>query len=142
MPWDALLLSEVLYILIPIVLAQVICRYLSAIGAQKVLNNLSAKTGPASLVALLATFVLLLVSQGEPITKQPLVIAMLPVPILIQVRRIQALPMCSIVFLESNIVWPGHPALTGDSNFFGMAVATAISLTLFQEEPLRRSWAS
>ena len=127
-PWDTLLLSVVLYIVIPVVIAQVVRRHLLASGGQQALDNLLAKIGPASLVALLATLVLLFGFQGEQIIKQPLVIAMLAVPILIQVYFNAGFAyVLNRVIGEQHCV-AGPSALIGASNFFELAVAAAISL--------------
>ncbi len=84
-PWGTLVLSVVLYIVIPVIVAQIVRRRLLANGGPAVLAALLAKLGPLSLVALLVTLVLLFGFQGEQIIAQPLVIALLAVPILIQV---------------------------------------------------------
>lgn len=84
-PWGTLILSVVLYIVIPVIVAQIVRRHLLANGGQAALDRLLAKLGPVSLVALLATLVLLFGFQGEQIIAQPMVIALLAVPILIQV---------------------------------------------------------
>jgi ACR3 family arsenite transporter len=83
-PWDTLLLSVVLYIVIPVLLAQLLRRALLAKGAAA-FEAAMAKIGPWSIASLLLTLVLLFAFQGEAILKQPLVIALLAVPILIQV---------------------------------------------------------
>src|ERR1700736_2377383 len=84
-PWQTLLLSVVLYIVVPVIIAQAIRRQLIARGGHAALKRLLATLQPASLVALLATLVLLFAFQGEEILAQPMVIALLAVPILIQV---------------------------------------------------------
>ncbi len=84
-PWSTLVLSVVLYIIIPVIVAQLVRRALLASGGQAALDRLLHTLGPVSLVALLATLVLLFGFQGEQILAQPLVIALLAVPILIQV---------------------------------------------------------
>ena len=84
-PWDTLFLSVVLYIVVPVIIAQVLRRQLLASGGEQALKSALDRLGPASLVALLATLVLLFGFQGEQIIRQPLIIAMLAVPILIQV---------------------------------------------------------
>ncbi len=84
-PWDTLALSVVLYILVPVVAAQIGRRRLLAAGGQAALAAVLKRLGPLSLGALLATLVLLFAFQGQQIIEQPLVIAMLAVPILIQV---------------------------------------------------------
>ena len=84
-PWDTLLLSVVLYIVVPVIVAQLVRAAVLASGGQLALDRLLGRLGPASLVALLATLILLFGFQGEQIVRQPLVIALLAVPILIQV---------------------------------------------------------
>ena len=127
-PWPTLLLSVVLYILIPVALAQLVRRAALAKGGQAGLGRLLALLQPASLVALLATLVLLFGFQGEQIIAQPLIIALLAVPILIQVYFNSGL-----AYLLNRAAGEQHciaapSALIGASNFFELAVAAAISL--------------
>jgi arsenite transporter len=126
-PWATLLISVGLYIVIPVVLAQLWRRALLARGPVA-LNAALARTGPWSITALLATLVLLFAFQGEAILRQPLVIALLAVPILIQVFFNSALAywLNRTVGEQHNIACPS--ALIGASNFFELAVAAAISL--------------
>ena len=126
-PWDTLLTSVVLYILIPVVLAQWLRRALLARG-QAVFDAALHRIGPWSIAALLLTLVLLFAFQGEPILQQPLVIALLAVPILIQVFFNSALAywLNRAAGEKHAIACPS--ALIGASNFFELAVATAISL--------------
>lgn len=126
-PWDTLLTSVVLYIIIPVILAQWLRKSLLAKGAQK-LDAVMAMIGPWSIAALLATLVLLFAFQGEAILRQPLVIGLLAVPILIQVFFNAALAygLNRAVGEKHNIACPS--ALIGASNFFELAVAAAISL--------------
>ena len=131
-PWDTLLLSVVLYIVVPVVIAQVLRRQLLASGGEAALQNALTYLGPASLVALLATLVLLFGFQGEQIIRQPLVIAMLAVPILIQVYF-----KSGLAYLLNRRFGVAHcvaapSALIGASNFFELAVATAIVLFGFE----------
>jgi ACR3 family arsenite transporter len=127
-PWDTLLLSVVLYIVIPVVLAQWWRRRLLAGGGEAALQRVLARMQPASLVALLATLVLLFGFQGEQILRQPLIIAMLAVPILIQVYFNSGLAyLLNRQFGEAHCV-AAPSALIGASNFFELAVAAAISL--------------
>ena len=84
-PWDTLFLSVVLYILVPVIIAQLLRKRLLAKGGEEAFQRALQRLGPASLVALLATLVLLFGFQGEQILRQPLVIVLLAVPILIQV---------------------------------------------------------
>ena len=126
-PWDTLLTSVVLYIVIPVILAQWLRKSLLARGGD-VFDAAMAKVGPWSITALLATLVLLFAFQGEAILKQPLVIGLLAVPILIQVLFNSALAygLNRVVGEKHNIACPS--ALIGASNFFELAVAAAISL--------------
>jgi ACR3 family arsenite transporter len=127
-PWETLLLSVALYIVVPVIIAQVVRRTLIAKGGDAALLNLLKTLQPLSLVALLATLVLLFGFQGEQILAQPLVIAILAVPILIQVYFNAGLAyMLNRVTGEAHCV-AGPSALIGASNFFELAVAAAISL--------------
>jgi arsenite transporter len=126
-PWDTLLTSVVLYIVIPVALAQWLRQSLLAKGTQA-FDAVMARIGPWSIAALLATLVLLFAFQGEAILQQPLVIGLLAVPILIQVFFNSALAywLNRVVGEKHNIACPS--ALIGASNFFELAVAAAISL--------------
>lgn len=127
-PWDTLFLSVALYIVVPVIIAQMLRRSLLAQGGSARLNGALARIGPLSLVALLATLVLLFGFQGEQIIRQPAIIAMLAVPILIQVYFNAALAYAlNRVAGEAHCV-AGPSALIGASNFFELAVAAAISL--------------
>jgi ACR3 family arsenite transporter len=130
-PWDTLLTSVGLYIVVPVIIAQLLRKQLLKKGVAH-FQAVAARLGPWSISALLLTLVLLFAFQGEAILRQPLVIALLAVPILIQ------------VFLNSGLAYvlnrklgvahcvAGPSALIGASNFFELAVATAISLFGFQ----------
>ena len=127
-PWDTLVLSVVLYIVVPVLVAQVLRWNALASGGQPVLASLLSKLQPLSLVALLATLVLLFGFQGEQILAQPLIIGLLAVPILIQVYFNAGLAyMLNRLAGEQHCV-AGPSALIGASNFFELAVAAAISL--------------
>ena len=130
-PWDTLLTSVVLYIVIPVILAQMWRKSLMAKG-QDVFNKVMANVGPWSITALLATLVLLFAFQGEAIIQQPLVIALLAVPILIQVLFNSALAYGLNRQLGEKHAVACPSALIGASNFFELAVAAAISLFGFQ----------
>lgn len=131
-PWDTLFLSVVLYILIPVTLAQIWRRYLLTQGGEATLQRTLQRLHPLSLSALLATLVLLFGFQGEQILKQPLIIALLAVPILIQVYFNSGLAyLLNRRFRVAHCV-AGPSALIGASNFFELAVATAISLFGFE----------
>jgi ACR3 family arsenite transporter len=127
-PWETLLLSVVLYIVVPVIIAQAVRKSVLATGGNEALKRLLSALQPVSLVALLATLVLLFGFQGEQILAQPLIIAMLAVPILIQVYF-----NAGLAYLLNRAVGEAHcvaapSALIGASNFFELAVAAAISL--------------
>ena len=126
-PWDTLLTSVVLYIVIPVAIAQALRRALLARGATA-LDAALTRIGPWSIGALLATLVLLFAFQGQAILNQPLVIALLAVPILIQVFFNAGLAywLNRAVGEKHSVACPS--ALIGASNFFELAVAAAISL--------------
>ena len=130
-PWDTLFTSVVLYIVIPVILAQLWRTQLLKQGQAKFDATL-ASLGHASILALLATLVLLFAFQGEAILEQPLIIALLAVPILIQVFFNSALAywLNRKVGEQHNVACPS--ALIGASNFFELAVAAAISLFGFE----------
>ncbi|MFM9999022.1 MAG: ACR3 family arsenite efflux transporter [Burkholderiaceae bacterium] len=130
-PWDTLLTSVVLYIVIPVILAQVWRRLLLQRGPAA-FDAALERIGPWSVSALLATLVLLFAFQGKAILDQPLVIAMLAIPILIQVLFNSSLAywLNRRVGEAHNVACPS--ALIGASNFFELAVAAAISLFGFQ----------
>ncbi|MCX7361142.1 MAG: ACR3 family arsenite efflux transporter [Alphaproteobacteria bacterium] len=127
-PWQTLLLSVGLYIVVPVVLAQILRSITLARGGLPTLNRLLSRSQPVSLVALLTTLVLLFSFQGEQIIAQPLIIALLAVPILIQVYFNSGL-----AYLLNRVTGEAHcvaapSALIGASNFFELAVAAAISI--------------
>jgi ACR3 family arsenite transporter len=130
-PWDTLITSVVLYIVIPVILAQLWRRALLRLG-QAAFDAAMARIGPWSITALLLTLVLLFAFQGEAIIDQPLVIALLAVPILIQVFFNSSLAywLNRAVGEKHSIACPS--ALIGASNFFELAVAAAISLFGFK----------
>uniref|UniRef100_UPI0028AE602B ACR3 family arsenite efflux transporter n=1 Tax=Rhizobium sp. TaxID=391 RepID=UPI0028AE602B len=131
-PWDTLMISVALYILIPVAIAQVLRRALLAGGSPGRLEKLLSTLQPLSLIALLATLVLLFGFQGEQIIAQPTIIALLAVPILIQVYFNSGLAyILNRVSGEQHCV-AGPSALIGASNFFELAVAAATSLFGFQ----------
>ena len=127
-PWGTLLLSVVLYIVIPVIIAQLLRKATLAGGGQSALDSLLKTLGPISLVSLLTTLVLLFGFQGEQILAQPLVIALLAVPILIQVYFNAGLAYW--LSRRFGVAWcvAAPAALIGASNFFELAVAAAISL--------------
>ena len=127
-PWATLLLSVVLYIVIPVIIAQVLRRRLTATGGAAALERVLSLLQPVSLVALLATLVLLFGFQGRQIVAQPLIIALLAVPILIQVYFNSGLAYLLNRLAGERHCVAGPSALIGASNFFELAVAAAISL--------------
>ncbi len=127
-PWNTLLLSVLLYIVVPVVISVVLRRWVLSRGGEPQLQKLLQRLGPASLFALLATLVLLFGFQGQQILAQPAVIAMLAVPILIQVYFNSGLAyVLNRRFGVPHCV-AGPSALIGASNFFELAVATAVGL--------------
>lgn len=130
-PWDTLAISVGLYIVIPVVMSQLLRRWLLARG-DSYFDRVMGKAGQASIVALLATLILLFAFQGEAILRQPLVIVLLAVPILIQVFFNAGLAywLNRRTGEKHNVACPS--ALIGASNFFELAVAAAISLFGFE----------
>ncbi len=127
-PWDTLLLSVVLYIVIPVLIAQLWRAMRLKRGGAAALERTLARLHGPSLAALLATLILLFGFQGEQILTQPLIIALLAVPILIQVYFNSGLAYwLNRRFGVAHGV-AGPSALIGASNFFELAVAAAISL--------------
>jgi ACR3 family arsenite transporter len=131
-PWETLFLSVVLYIVIPVVIAQ-LWRFLRLrVGGQPALDRTMKTLAPFSLGALLLTLVLLFGFQGEQIVRQPFVIALIAVPIIVQVYLNAGLAYW--LNRRLGVAWcvAGPSALIGASNFFELAVATAIVLFGFQ----------
>lgn len=127
-PWNTLILSVVLYIVLPVAAAQIVRRHLLASGGPRVLERLLAVLQPVSLVSLLLTLVVLFGFQGQQIVHQPIIIALLAVPIIIQVYF-----NSGVAYLLNRLAGEQHcvagpSALIGASNFFELAVAAAISL--------------
>ncbi|MFA5678061.1 MAG: ACR3 family arsenite efflux transporter [Pseudomonas sp.] len=126
-PWDTLLLSVMMYIVIPLALAQLLRAQLMKRG-EGAFQMALARISPFSILALLATLVLLFSFQGEAIVEQPLVIGMLAVPILLQTLFIAALGywLCRTLKVRHDVAGPA--TMIGASNFFELAVAVAIVL--------------
>ncbi|MDE2479236.1 MAG: ACR3 family arsenite efflux transporter [Betaproteobacteria bacterium] len=131
-PWETLFLSVVLYIVVPVIAAQLWRRSLLASGGEAALAATLRRLQPISLLALLATLVLLFGFQGDQIVKQPLVIVLLAIPIVIQVYLNAgiAYALNRALGVPHNVACPS--ALIGASNFFELAVAAAIALFGFQ----------
>jgi len=131
-PWATLFLSVVLYIVVPVIAAQLWRRSLLARGGEALFARTMRRLQPVSLAALLATLVLLFGFQGEEIVRQPLVIVLLAVPIVIQVYLNAGLAygLNRALRVAHNVACPS--ALIGASNFFELAVAAAIALFGFR----------
>ena len=128
-PWDTLLLSVVLYIVLPVIVAQLWRKWIfSRTDPQPLLDSILKRLHPVSLGALLLTLVLLFAFQGEQILAQPLIILLLAIPILIQVYFNSGLAYWLNRQLGVAHCVAAPSALIGASNFFELAVATAISL--------------
>jgi ACR3 family arsenite transporter len=131
-PWETLFLSVVLYIVVPVIAAQVWRRSLLVSGGEAALDSVLRRLQPISLLALLATLVLLFGFQGDQIVKQPVVIVLLAIPIIIQVYLNAGIAylLNRALGVPHNVACPS--ALIGASNFFELAVAAAIALFGFQ----------
>lgn len=127
-PWGTLLLSVGLYIVAPVVVAALLRRWMLSRSGDTGLQAVLHQLGPVSLSALLLTLVLLFGFQGQQIVKQPLVIALIAVPILIQVYFTSGLAYLLNRRLGVAHCVAGPSALIGASNFFELAVATAVGL--------------
>ncbi|MCU1124872.1 ACR3 family arsenite efflux transporter [Stenotrophomonas maltophilia] len=127
-PWDTLLLSVGLYIVVPVLVAALLRRWILMRSGETALQRVLRKLGPVSLCALLLTLVLLFGFQGRQIVEQPLVIALIAVPILIQVYFTSGLAYLLNRRLGVAHCVAGPSALIGASNFFELAVATAVGL--------------
>src|SRR5437762_3865606 len=140
-PWTTLFLSVVLYIVVPVIAAQLWRRSLLAGGGEVALAQTLRTLQPISLIALLATLVLLFGFQGEQIVKQPLIIALLAVPIVIQVYLNAGIAygLNRALGVPHNVACPS--ALIGASNFFELAVASVLPEIRFAlDSPLEWSW--
>ncbi len=127
-PWDTLFISVVLFIVVPVIISQLIRKLLIKKSDDSVLQSLLKTIQPISLSALLITLVLLFAFQGEQIINQPIIIGLLAIPIVIQVYFNAMLAYwLNKKFNVAHCV-AGPSALIGASNFFELAVATAIAL--------------
>lgn len=131
-PWDTLIISVALYILVPVILAQIIRRQILAKSGQAGLGRTLGVLQPWSIGALLITLILLFGFQGDQIIRQPLIILLLSVPILIQVYFNSGLAYLLNRALGEKHCVAAPSALIGASNFFELAVATAIGLFGFK----------
>ncbi len=127
-PWETLLLSVALYIVVPVIVAQIWRKGLLSKGGDTALQKTIKQVNPFSLNALLITLVLLFGFQGDQILSQPIVIVLISIPILIQVYLNSGLAYLLNRKLGVAHCVAGPSALIGASNFFELAVATAISL--------------
>ncbi len=126
-PWETLLLSTVLYVVLPL-LAGVVTRHLLARRSPRAVNEFVARLKPASVFGLIATVVLLFGLQARTLVEQPLVIAMIAVPLVLQSYGIFAIAWWGSRALRLPHDIAGPACLIGTSNFFELAVAVAISL--------------
>lgn len=127
-PWDTLLLTVGLYIVVPVLVAALLRHWILSRSGEAGLQPALRRLGPLSLSALLLTLVVLFGFQGQQIVKQPLVIALIAVPILIQVYFTSGLAYLLNRRLGVAHCVAGPSALIGASNFFELAVATAVGL--------------
>ena len=126
-PWDTLLLSVVMYIVIPLAIAQALRKHFMK-GGENAFKQAVDRIGPFTIMALLATLVLLFAFQGEAIVQQPLIIGMLAVPIFLQGLLIAALGYWLNRKFRVQHDVAGPSTMIGASNFFELAVAVAIAL--------------
>lgn len=127
-PWETLILSVTLYIVVPVIIAQVLRSRVLAMRGEAGLQGLLSKLQPLSIFALLATLIVLFAFQGQAILAQPMIIVLLSVPIIIQTYLIFGIGyFANRVVGEAHVI-AGPSALIGASNFFELAVAVAISL--------------
>ena len=127
-PWQTLLVSVLIYIVIPVIIAQIWRGRLLRRGGQEALERALSRLDPLSMAALLATLVLLFGFQGGQIVRQPLIILLLAIPIIIQVYFNSMLAYVLNRFFGMPHCVAAPSALIGASNFFELAVATAIAL--------------
>lgn len=126
-PWETLTISVIAFIVIPVIAGQIIRRQVMK-GGIEAFNDFDAKLKPVSMIALLSTLVLLFAFQGQQIIAQPMIIALLAVPIILQTYFIAAIAYVAnkLLGVEHKIAAPS--SMIGASNFFELAVATAIGL--------------
>lgn len=127
-PWETLILSVALYIVVPVIIAQILRNRVLSTSGEAGLQNLLAKLQPLSILALLATLIVLFAFQGQAILAQPMIIVLLSVPIIIQTYLIFGIGYFANRVVGETHVIAGPSALIGASNFFELAVAVAISL--------------
>lgn len=127
-PWETLILSVMLYIVVPVIIAQILRSRVLSTSGEAGLQSLLAKLQPLSILALLATLIVLFAFQGQAILAQPMIIVLLSVPIIIQTYLIFGIGYFANRVVGETHVIAGPSALIGASNFFELAVAVAISL--------------
>ena len=127
-PWETLILSVALYIVVPVIIAQVLRSRVLSTSGEAGLQGLLSKLQPLSILALLATLIVLFAFQGQAILAQPMIIVLLSVPIIIQTYLIFGVGYFANRIVGETHVIAGPSALIGASNFFELAVAVAISL--------------
>lgn len=127
-PWETLLLSVGLYVVIPLLAGVIARRILMARGGQGAVDSFMMRIKPASVIGLIATVILLFGFQGGVILQNPLIIALIAVPILIQSYGIFAIAYAAAFAWKVPHRVAAPCALIGTSNFFELAVAVAISL--------------
>lgn len=127
-PWDTLILSVVLYVLVPLIAGALTRKMLDAADDHSRLNNFIDTLKPFSIAGLLATVVLLFGFQAETIMAKPIAIVLIAIPLLLQTYGIFAIAYGTAKFMKlpHNIAAPA--CMIGTSNFFELAVAVAISL--------------
>ena len=127
-PWDTLVLSTVLYVLLPLVAGALTRRWLSGRGGEKAVDDFVHALKPVSILGLLATVVLLFGFQAETILAKPQAIVLIAIPLLIQTYGIFLVAFVAARWLRLPHNVAGPACLIGTSNFFELAVAVAISL--------------
>ena len=127
-PWDTLVLSTVLYVLLPLVAGALTRRWLSGRGGEKAVDDFVHTLKPVSVLGLLATVVLLFGFQAETILAKPQAIVLIAIPLLIQTYGIFVIAFVAARWLRLPHNVAGPACLIGTSNFFELAVAVAISL--------------
>lgn len=127
-PWETLLISVGLYVLLPLIAGALTRRKLEAGESERQIDSFVSALKPWSVIGLLATVVLLFGFQAEKIISEPVVILLIAIPLLIQTYGIFAIAYgaAKAMKLPHNIAAPA--CLIGTSNFFELAVAVAISL--------------
>jgi len=127
-PWETLVLSVMLYIVVPVIIAQVLRRRVLSTSGEAGLQSLLLRLQPLSIIALLTTLIVLFAFQGQAILAQPMIIVLLSVPIILQTYLIFGIGYVANRVVGETHVIAGPSALIGASNFFELAVAVAISL--------------